>query len=148
MAIMTITDVLMRWLLNSPIDGVADAGRLIVAVIIASFFPAALAEKHHISIAFLGSWLGQRAKSWLEVMASIVTSIFFTILGWQFVVYTIDLHQNSETTWLLGWPVAPWWGVASLFIVICVPVQLIVVLGNIKAAVNNTSEAINIPNNS
>ena len=49
-ALATIIDVLLRWLFGMPVDGVAEISRLIVAVSIASFFPLALADRHHISI--------------------------------------------------------------------------------------------------
>ena len=144
---MTITDVLMRWLFNSPIDGVADIGRLIVAVIIASFFPVALAEKHHISIDFLGKILSPRLSLWLEVVAALVTIVFFVVLSWQFAVFSLELHESGETTWLLALPVAPWWSAATLFLMVSVPVQTMVFLGKLAHALNyspvvdDTSEA-------
>lgn len=134
LAMMTIVDVLMRWLLNSPIDGVADVGRLIVAIVIAAFFPAALAQHHHISITFLGSALGPRVAAWLEVLAALVTTIFFFILGWQFILYTAELMTSGETTWLMGWAVAPWWSVTTFFLLLCIPVQIIIFLVQIRRA--------------
>ncbi|MAF47381.1 MAG: TRAP transporter small permease [Rhodospirillales bacterium] len=140
LTVITIADVLMRWLFNSPIDGVADIARLIVAINIAAFFPLALAERHHIAIGFLGKALGPRIHAWLEVLASLVTSVFFLALGWQFILYTDELQASGETTWLLGIPVAPWWAVVTLFLLICIPVQLIVFLARWRAAMAGAPE--------
>jgi len=126
--LMTIADVLMRWLFNSPINGVADAGPLIVAIVAAAFFPLSLAGRHHVSIGFLGSFLGARATAWLEAFASLVTWIFFILLAWQIVRYTVELRQLGQTTWVVQIPIAPWWVVVSAFLVVCVAVQLGVVL--------------------
>jgi len=126
--LMTIADVLMRWLFNSPINGVADAGPLIVAIVAAAFFPLSLAGRHHVSIGFLGSFLGTRATIWLEAFAALVTWVFFILLAWQIVRYTVELRQLGQTTWVVQIPIAPWWVVVSAFLVVCVAVQLGVVL--------------------
>jgi TRAP-type C4-dicarboxylate transport system permease small subunit len=138
-ALMTIGDVLLRWLFNSPLDGVADVSRLMVAVIIASFFPIALAERQHITIGFLGSFLGARGDAWLQAVAALVTSVFFVFLGWQFIVYTDELNASGETTWLLGLPVAPWWAGATFFMLCCIPIQVVVVLSQFKKAFRGDS---------
>lgn len=139
-ALVTIADVLLRWLFNSPVDGVSEVSRLFVAVAISSFFPLALAERHHISIEFLGAWLGPRAKNWIDVLAHLVTSLFFVVVGWQFVLYTIEIGESGETTWLLGWAVAPWWAVTTIFMLICIPIQLLVLYQQLRAAVRGKSE--------
>jgi TRAP-type transport system small permease protein len=132
--LMTIVDAVMRWLFNSPIDGVADAGPLIVAIVAAAFFPFSLAGRHHVSIGFLGSFLGPRATAWLEAFASLVTWVFFILLAWQIVRYTIELRQLGQTTWVVQMPIAPWWVVVSVFLVVCVAVQLRVVIAEFSRA--------------
>jgi len=134
--VMTIVDVLMRWLFNSPINGVADAAPLIVAIVAAAFFPLSLAGRHHVSIGFLGSLLGPRATVWLVAFASLVTWVFFILLAWQIVRYTIELRQLGQTTWVVQMPIAPWWVVVSFFMVVCVAVQVSVVIAAFSRAKN------------
>lgn len=134
--LMTIADVLMRWLFNSPINGVADAAPLIVAIVAAAFFPLSLAGRHHVSIGFLGSLLGPRATVWLVAFASLVTWVFFILLAWQIVRYTIELRQLGQTTWVVQMPIAPWWVVVSLFMAVCVAVQVRVVMAEFSRAKN------------
>jgi TRAP-type transport system small permease protein len=128
LALITNVDVFMRWMFNSPIDGVTDVAPLMVAIVIASFFPFALAGRHHISITFIGNLLGPKGMAWLEAVGALVTLAFFVLLAWQFIVYTIDLDARGQTTWVVQLPVAPWWTVVSFFTVLCVAVQLIVLL--------------------
>ncbi len=139
-ALVTIGDVLLRWLFNSPVDGVSEISRLVVAVAIASFFPMALADRHHISIEFLGAWLGPRARLWLETLAHLTTSLFFLVLGWQFILYTMEITESGETTWLLGWRVAPWWTVTTIFMLICIPVQAVIFFRQIRAALRGDTD--------
>lgn len=126
LALLVMVDVVLRWLFAAPIDGVAEISKLIIAMVVASFFPAALAERQHIAIEFVGKSLGPRAKATLEAFGALVTFGFFAAVAWRFVLYTAELGRSGETTWILGWPIAPWWVVVTVFIVFCVPVQAIV----------------------
>jgi TRAP-type transport system small permease protein len=138
-ASMTIVDALMRWLLNSPIDGVADVGPLVIAIVIASFFPLALAERRHVSIEFLGHFVGTGIRAWLDAIAAFVTLVFLILLVWQIVMYTVDLNAVGQTTWVVQIPVAPWWSIVCFFLLMCIPVQLIVALAQCWRARNVTN---------
>jgi len=128
LAFMSIADVMMRWLFSSPIDGISDIYRLLIAIVVASFFPASFAERGHISIQFLAAILPRGGRKALAVLAASVTLAFTVVLGWQFILYCLEVHSAGETTWLLGIDVTPWWSVATVFILLCIPIQLIVVL--------------------
>ena len=126
--LMTNVDVLMRWLFNSPINYIADIAPLIVAIVVAAFFPFAIAERYHVTIELLGSALGRRAQAWLEVFVALVSLVFFALVAWQIILYTVDLHVSGQTTWVVQIPSSPWWVVVSFFMVLCVLVQLVVLL--------------------
>jgi TRAP-type C4-dicarboxylate transport system permease small subunit len=126
--LLTIGDVLLRWLFLAPMDGLHEVIQLLYAIIMASFFPAALAGRRHISIRFLGNWLGPEINARLDAFGDMMTFVFFVLVGWQFIVFTGELVENNEITWILAWPVAPWWGVATLLLLLCIPVQFIVLL--------------------
>lgn len=122
----TIADVLMRWLFNSPIEGVHDLYGLVIAVIIGSFFPITLIEKHHISITFLGKAIGGRIHAFLNNFANIALLIFLILMSWQLINYVFEVIDTGETTWVLMWSIAPWWIVTTGIIIFCIPVQLFV----------------------
>jgi TRAP-type transport system small permease protein len=136
LTLMTNFDVLMRWLFDRPIDGVSDIAPLIIAIVVASFFPFAIAGRHHITIGFLGTALGPRARVWLEAFAGCVTLAFFVALAWQFIIYTIDLRAVGQTTWAVQIPVAPFWTVVCLFLVVSAAVQFSLVLCQLEHAWN------------
>lgn len=128
LALMTIADVLMRWLLNAPIDGVADVAPLVVAIAVASTFPFAVAGRYHITIGFLGVLLPPRWQAALNGFAATVTALFFVLFAWQFVSHAITMDARGQTTWVLRLPVAPWWAVVALFMTLSAALQVVVLL--------------------
>jgi TRAP-type transport system small permease protein len=130
LALLTIADVMMRWLFSNPIDGISDLYRLLVAVVVASFFPSAFAERGHIAIAFLSAALPPRGQKFLTVFAAFVTFAFTIVMGWQFIRYCFEVHEAGETTWLLGISVTPWWTGVTALLLLCIPVQFVVMLAD------------------
>jgi TRAP-type C4-dicarboxylate transport system permease small subunit len=120
-----IADVLLRWLFSAPIDGLNEVLHLIYAIIMTSFFPTALIDKSHITIRFVGNWLGPKVSNALDAFGEFMTFLFFVVVGWQFIVLTGEFFTTNEVTWVLAWPVAPWWGVATFLLLLCIPVQAV-----------------------
>ena len=58
----------------------------------------------------------------------------FLVLGWQFILYTLEISESGETTWLLGWNVTPWWTVTTIFMLICIPIQLLIFFHQTRVA--------------
>lgn len=135
MAMLTMADALLRWSGLPRIPGFGDYGDVVFALVIASCFPAGLIRGHNITIRFLGRALGERRAAWPELFGSVVTLVFFSLLVWQFVVYTLDLGANQRTTRTLELPLAPWWWATTLVMALTIPVQLLVVIDNAIAAV-------------
>lgn len=133
LAMLTIADVMMRWLFSDPLDGISDLYRLLVALVVASFFPSAFAERGHISINFLSAILPRAGRKAVAVLASIVTLAFTGVIGWQFILYCMEVYEAGETTWLLGISVTPWWMGVTALLLLCIPVQLIVLLADLAS---------------
>lgn len=126
----TLIDVLSRWLFAAPIAGVYDLSTLFIAVAMAACFPAALASRQNIQVTFLASLLPARVDRALDLFSSLVTLAFFVLLAWQLVIYSGELIDSGETSFILEVPIAPWWVVATALFALCVPVQLVVVTIN------------------
>ncbi|HEX9904744.1 MAG TPA: TRAP transporter small permease subunit [Propylenella sp.] len=131
-----VSDVLMRWLFNSPILGVDDLSQFNLAVIVSSFFPMCLVGGHNITIRFLGKALGVRASLWLEVWGQSLTLLIFLLLAWQFFRFTLyDVTYTGLATVVLQIPQAPWWWVTTIIIWLCVPLQAVVVFETVIRAI-------------
>ena len=134
-AAITVVDALMRGLFSAPLYGWADLSQLVYAIVIVACFPAGLLQGHNITIRFVGSALGPRATNWLEAFGALLTLIFFVFIAWQFVDMTDELRTTNDTTMTIKYITWPWWTVATLIIIFCVPIQAVVLWGQFRRAV-------------
>lgn len=133
-ALATVLDVLLRWLFNNPIVGLADTYSLFMAMILASCFPLCIYYRGNVTIRFLGNIFGPRVKNILDAFGNLITMIIFALMAWQFWIFTDELSLDGETTWVLNLPVSPWWRVVTILIFICTPVTLVTFIQYTKAA--------------
>ena len=138
---MTLADGLARWLLNAPIEGVRDAGSLVIAVAVACLLPVGLAERSHITIRMAESAFGPAVSRWLDAGAAVLVALLTGAMCWQFFLYAGKVAHAHETTWILKWPRAPFWYAVAAILVIGVAVQLVVVLTQIQRAAGAKSAA-------
>lgn len=133
LAMMTTLDVLLRWLLRAPLHGVNDVSAIVMSVVIASCIPANLAARQNITVELAGPLLGEKVERFCRFFASLVTLAFILLLAWKFIPYTEGLYNSQRRTWVLGWPIWPWWLAATLFLWCAVLVQIIVTLVDLRA---------------
>ena len=133
LAFATILDVFLRWLFNAPITGVRDAASLFVAIVISCALPTCMAERRNITIRFLGKITSRKWGDILEVFGNLFTLIIFALIAWQVWLYANELGAQKEVTMVLGWPLSPWWRGVSIILALCVPIQIMVILGFIKS---------------
>ncbi len=133
-ALATVLDVLLRWLFNNPIVGLADTYSLFMAMILASCFPLCIYNRGNVTIRFLGNILGPRGRNILDAFGNLVTLTIFALMAWQMWLHTNELAQDGETTWVLNLPVSPWWRVVTILINICTPVTFVTFIQYAKAA--------------
>lgn len=136
LAAMTLADGLARWLANRPIEGVRDAGALIVAVAVTCCIPVALMERANITIRVAASLFGARAGRALDALAAIAVAVVIAAMAWQFTVFAGKLALARETTWVLKIPLAPFWYTVAAILWLAVFVQGIVVVLDLARAVH------------
>ncbi len=134
-AVLTVADILARWLANAPLAGVDDISKLTIIVVIAACFSAGLFERRQIQIQFLGSALGARASAIFDAFGAIATTVMFALMTWQVAIYAADVTSTGETTFLLRIPVGPVWWIATILLAACIPMQAIVSLSEIVRAI-------------
>ena len=131
----TVLDVLMRWIFNKPIVGLNDTYSMFAAIVIASSFPLCIAERGNVTIRFMGKLLGPRTSDVFEAFGNLVACIIFSLMTWQLWLYTDQLLEDGETTWILSWPVSPWWRMITILVMVNVPVTLVMAIASIRSAV-------------
>lgn len=135
----TLLDVLLRWVANSPITGLNDINGLAVPVVVAACFPLVVAMRHNISIRLLGEAIGPATTRWLDVFGAALLLVFVILVGWQLVLYTLELYRSNRTTWQLLVPVTPTWAVATAIVLLCVPIQLAAFATDLARALSGAS---------
>lgn len=134
----TVVEALMRWLLDLPIVAVPDVSPFVITVAIASCFPLVFAERRNITVRLVGNILGPRPSMLLEAFGSLVAILIFSLMTWQLWVYTGEVAASNETTIAVQLPVAPWYRAATILVALCIPVQVLVFLGQMKSAFTST----------
>ena len=132
LSLATVLDVLLRWLFNSPIVGLNDTYSMFAAIIIASSFPLCIAQRGNITIRFLGKFLGSSASDLFEAFGNLVTAAIFVLMAWQLWLYANELQADGQTTWILSWPVSPWWRVVTILVVVNIPVALVMAIASLR----------------
>ena len=132
LALATVLDVLLRWVFNSPIVGLNDTYAMFAAIVIASSFPLCIAQRGNITIRFLGKFLGSCASNLFEAFGNLVTCAIFVLMAWQLWLYANQLQADGETTWILSWPVSPWWRVITILVVVNIPVTLVMAIASLR----------------
>lgn len=115
-ALATMADILLRWVLNSPIPGMTEICALMTAVVVAASFAMALARRGNVTIRLLGSWLGPRTSRVLDTFGALVTAVFFALMTWQYVRFSAELTEANEQSPILRWATAPWWWAVTAMI--------------------------------
>lgn len=134
LALMTSIDITSRAMFGAPLHGVNDVSAIVMAIVIAACVPANLAARQNITVEFLGNMLGRRGKAFLDGFGGLFTLGFIALMAWQFIPYSMEVTQSGQTTWVLKLPIAPGWWIATVLLVISVPVQFVVVLFDFSRA--------------
>lgn len=127
LAAMTLADGMMRWLANSPIEGVRDLGAITIALAVSCSLPMVLIERGNITIRIVETAISERAGRVLNVIAALLVGVVLTAMAWQFQLYASKMARAHETTWVLQIPVAPFWYGVDAILWCAVVVQAVVV---------------------
>lgn len=133
LAMMVALDILLRFFFDYPLQGVNDVSAVVMAVVIAACIPKCLMLKQNISIEVLGSMSPRPVQLLLNLFASAAVLVFFVLMVWQFIPYSAAITASGEKTWVLGWPVGPWWWVSTAFLSVAVLAQALVTLNDFRA---------------
>lgn len=125
LAFITVFEALSRKFLGLAILGVADLSSLVVSIAVCACMPLVFAKRGNITVRFIVDAAGFRGKAILECFGTLVSMFIFCLLAWQLLKYTNELFASKATTWIILWPTAPWWYVATFLVSLCIPVQVI-----------------------
>ena len=132
LALLTVADVLLRWLFAAPLLGFVDAMSMLMAVIMAACLPALIAGRGNVTIRLLGHAGRPRLQRALEAFGALVTLAVFVLMAWQYVRYAAETTSAGERMGVLQWPVGPWWWAVAALIIVTALVALVVLVREIR----------------
>ena len=133
-AFTTIADVVLRWLFNSPIDGLSEMEGMALAVAVSGCFPAGAAQRVNLTIDLLGNRVSKRTLAWLKALGGLTLLVFYGFVAWRIGEYAFKLQARSAETVYVHLPMAPFmWAVAS-FLAIAALMQLVALAVSVKYA--------------
>jgi TRAP-type C4-dicarboxylate transport system permease small subunit len=137
-SILTVIDVLLRWLADAPILGVNDIILLVTTVGVSACFASGMAERQHMRVTASGRVIGGRiGHNLFEVIGSLITLGFFGVMVWQFVKRSYNFTIFGDYSTLLHIPVGPFWWAATFAFGVAAIAQFIVVLDDLGGLLTN-----------
>ena len=135
-AVLATTSVLMRWLLNAPIDGDFEYVKMATAVAVFAYLPYTQARRGNIMVDTFTGWLSARARNVMDAFWDLVFAGFMGFCALALIVGTFDYIRSGETTMqrqLLLWPSI---AVATLFCAILSIVAVATAIRLLRAPTN------------
>jgi TRAP-type C4-dicarboxylate transport system permease small subunit len=111
---LTIADIIMRRVLNSPMRGSHELTELIFAIITFLTLAYCAIKDGHIEVDILVNKFPQKLQSTISVIILLATSGTLGLVSWQLVKYAMNLQQMKQTTVSLGIAVYPFAFLAAL----------------------------------
>lgn len=109
---MSIVSIVGRKLFAMPIEGDVELLQMGAAIGSAAFLPLCELHDHHIKVDALTTWMSERARAALDVLAHGLLLIASMLLVWRTGLYVQEARENMEVSTLLLVPL--WMPVAAL----------------------------------
>ncbi|MGD8562726.1 MAG: TRAP transporter small permease [Desulfarculaceae bacterium] len=107
MMLITVADVLARYVFNSPMIGVFELTGFLVLILIFSFIAYTQAEDAHVSVDFLLSRFPQKIRTTVELFNLTACLILMNLIAYMGLQKALDLKQAGETSLNLAIPYYP-----------------------------------------
>lgn len=101
LVVMSLISIVGRKLMASPINGDMELLMMGAAVGSAAFLPLTEMNDHHIKVDALTTWMSERGRAALDVLAHALLTLASGVLTWRTILYTIECHENMEVSSLL-----------------------------------------------
>lgn len=129
LSLLTGVDVIGRYVFGRPLPGFTNAIPLVMALVIAAFFPALTLQERNVVVRPFAR--ASAVSRFLDSFAALITTIFFAVMAWQFINYAAEALSSREYVPVLRWPVGPWWGGVAAIVAITAVAALLVLLRSI-----------------
>ncbi len=106
LAVITLIDVIGRYVFNNPIGGAFELVGIGMALMIFAALPRATAENKHIQVSLV-NFLPEEVKTVLQAIICAITAAGFIVLGWRLLEHAMRLADNGDFAMFTRIPYAP-----------------------------------------
>jgi len=103
----TVVDVTLRYVFNSPIPGGEDYGSLSLCVLVATAIAYSARTGGQVSVELFVNLAGPRITRWTDLVARLLTVAMLVVLGWQLIVAGLSAAKYGEASFALLIPLEP-----------------------------------------
>ena len=107
--LLTVVDVLSRFVLNKPIKGTVELTQIMTILLTFLVMAYVTRKQRHICLDLLVSRLPLQKRAILESFTLLLSLFFFSVFAWRSVGFTLRVWQTKEHSALLGIPTGLIW---------------------------------------
>jgi len=107
MMFLMATDVICRYILNSPIPGALELVEYMMAITIPLSIGCCTATRSHVSVEMVVERLPKAFQTGISIIVAILMLVFITIVAWQSILNVVDSYKSNITSAVLHIPAYP-----------------------------------------
>ncbi|MDR2295643.1 MAG: TRAP transporter small permease [Clostridiales Family XIII bacterium] len=111
--VMTVADVIMRYVFNKPNSGVTEWSQMLLIVSMTAMAHA-LVEKRFISVGTLVDRFPRKLNLAFEIIMGAISFVFFVVVGWQLIALVETSIAFKETYFVIKTPRWPMYGILGV----------------------------------
>jgi len=114
MMLLTATDVILRYIFNSPIIFAQEVTELLLVVLVSLGLSYCAIGKEHVNVDVLAGKLSKRWLAIFDCFTGLITLGFFLLIVWRSFVYMGGLAEGRFTSLVLYIPIFPFVGLIGV----------------------------------
>lgn len=135
MMFLVMTDVVLRYIFNSPITGSYEIIQYLMAVLVSFAVVYCAYKRSHVSVDIVFDLLPPKTQSIVASFGTLIVLILFILIAWENVLYIKETYDQRLTSNILYIPTYPFVGsVAVGFVALCL-VMFIEFLNTLRGVV-------------
>lgn len=118
--VLTVGDVIGRFVFNKPIPGTFELTKIIFALSAFFSFPVSQYKGENLGITLIYDKMPLRLRGILDFLSSVISICMFSVAFLQTLRYAARMKAANSITSVLRWPMHPWIYIAAIGLLILV----------------------------
>lgn len=130
MMLLTVSDVIMRYLFNRPIMGSFELTQFFMAILVSFGISYTAIKKGHVGVDIIISRLSRKTRMIVNMITQLLALVLFSLVSWRNIDQAINVKANGTTSSVLLIPVFPF---VYVFAFGCALLSLVLLLDFIES---------------